>query len=75
MAEKYQVSIYQLILGATLMHPGIDAAVVGIQNIVANTRGSKICWKNISREDYFAIRNALNVDGVGKVKDAGGTRK
>ncbi len=32
LANKYQLSIYQLVLTATLMHPGIDVAVVGIKS-------------------------------------------
>lgn len=75
LAEKYQLSAYQLILAATLMHPGIDVAVVGIKNPrqIADAIGA--IGKTISREDYFAVRKTLAVDGISKIKDAGGERK
>jgi len=32
LAKKYDLSIYQLVLAATLMHPGIDVAIAGIKD-------------------------------------------
>ncbi|MBN2314996.1 MAG: aldo/keto reductase [Sedimentisphaerales bacterium] len=75
MAKKYDLSIYQLILTATLMHPGIDVAVVGTKNPAQITEAVGAMGKTISREDYFAVRKTLAIDGISKIKDAGGERK
>jgi aryl-alcohol dehydrogenase-like predicted oxidoreductase len=75
MAKKYGLSIYQLVLTVTLMHPGIDVAVVGIKNQAQIDEAAGATGKTISREDYFAVRKALAVDGVSKIRDAGGERK
>ncbi len=75
LAKKYQLSIYQLVLVATLMHPGIDVAVVGIKSPPQITEAIGAMGKTISREDYFAIRKILAIDGISKIKDAGGERK
>ncbi|MHC4494631.1 MAG: hypothetical protein ACYSYM_02280 [Planctomycetota bacterium] len=57
------------------MHPGIDVAVVGIKNQAQIDEAAGAMGKTISREDYFAVRKALAVDGVSKIRDAGGERK
>ena len=75
LARKCQLSIYQLVLAATLMHPGIDVAVVGIKSPAQITEAIGAAGKTISREDYFAVRKALAVDGISKIQDAGGQRK
>ncbi len=75
LAEQYQLTTYQLILAATLMHPGIHVAVVGIKNQSQITETIGAMGKTISRKDYFAIRKALAIDGISKIKDATGTRK
>jgi aryl-alcohol dehydrogenase-like predicted oxidoreductase len=75
LAEQYRLSIYQLILAATLMHPGIHVAVVGIKNPSQITEAIGAIGKTISREDYFAIRKTLAIGGISKIKDATGTRK
>jgi aryl-alcohol dehydrogenase-like predicted oxidoreductase len=75
LAKKYQLSIYQLVLTATLMHPGINVAVVGIKNPSQITEAVGAMGKTISREDYFTVRKTLAIDGISKIKDAGGTRK
>ncbi len=75
LAKKYQLSTYQLVLAATLMHPGIDVAIVGIKNPAQITEAIGAMGKTISREDYFAVRKALAVDGISKIKDASGERK
>ena len=69
------MTIYQLVLTATLMHPGIDVAVVGIKNQAQITEALGAMGKTISREDYFAVRKTLAIDGISKIKDAGGERK
>ena len=75
LAKKYNLSIYQLVLAATLMHPGIDVAIVGIKNPSQITEAAGAMGKIISREDYFAVRKTLAIDGISKIKDAGGERK
>jgi aryl-alcohol dehydrogenase-like predicted oxidoreductase len=75
LAEKYDLSIYQLVLTATLMHPGIDVAVVGTKNPSQIAEAVGAMGKTISREDCFAVRKTLAVDGISKMKDTGGGRK
>ncbi len=75
LAKKYDLTIYQLVLTATLMHPGIDVAVVGIKNQKQIEEAIKATGKTISREDYFAVCNTLAVGGPSKIKDAGGKSK
>jgi len=75
LAEKYDLTIYQLVLTAMLMHPGIDVAVVGIKNPPQIVEALGAMGKTISREDYFAVRKALAIEGLSKIKDAGGERK
>ena len=59
-ADKYQMSIVQLILTATLAHPAVHCAIVGIKNASQIEEAAGAMGKSIEREDYFAIRNALN---------------
>lgn len=75
LARKYELSIYQLVLAATLMHPGIDVAVVGIKGPPQIADAIGAMGKTISREDYFAVRKVLAIDGISKIQDAGGQRK
>jgi len=75
LAKKYDLTIYQLVLTATLMHPGIDVAVVGIKNKAQIAEAIGAMGKTISREDCFAVRKTLTIDGASKIKDAGGTQK
>lgn len=75
LAERYNLTTYQLILAATLMHPGIHVAVVGIKNRPQIIEAIGAMGKTISREDYFAVRKALAIDGISKIKDATGKRK
>jgi aryl-alcohol dehydrogenase-like predicted oxidoreductase len=75
MADKYGLTLYQLILTATLMHPAIQVAVVGIKTADQIKEAAGALGKVISREDYFAVRNAVNVAGQKKVKDATGRVK
>jgi len=75
MADKYGLTLYQLILTATLMHPAIQVAVVGIKTAAQIKEAAGALGKTISREDYFAVRNAVNMAGQKKVKDATGRVK
>jgi len=73
MAEKYGLSIYQLVLAATLMHPGIQVAICGIKTPDQIREAAGAVGKTLSREDYFAIRKTLNPPT--KIADATGERK
>lgn len=75
LAKKYGLTIYQLVLTATLMHPGIDVAIVGIKNQKQIAEAIGAIGKTISREDCFAVRKTLTIDGATKIKDTGGTQK
>jgi len=75
MADKYGLSLYQLILAATLMHPAIHAAVVGIKTPEQIAEAAGAMGKTIERRDYFTLRSALAIDGSAKVKDASGKTK
>lgn len=75
LAEKYELSIYQLVLTATLMHPAIHVAVVGSKTPTQIKEAVGAMGKTISREDYFAVRKALAVNGGAKIQDAKGDRK
>jgi aryl-alcohol dehydrogenase-like predicted oxidoreductase len=74
MAARYGVTIYQLVLAATLTHPAIHAAIVGIKTSDQIREAAGALEKTIDRPDYFAIRQSLNPAQV-KIKDAGGTIK
>jgi aryl-alcohol dehydrogenase-like predicted oxidoreductase len=75
MADKYGYSIYQLVLVATVMHPAIHAGIVGIKNPGQIEEALGAMGQTISREDYFAVRKALAIDGASKLADAKGKRK
>jgi aryl-alcohol dehydrogenase-like predicted oxidoreductase len=74
-ADKYGLSIYQLVLSATLMHPAIHVAVVGIKRPGQIAEALGAMDKTIGREDYFAVRKTLAIDGAKKILDARGDRK
>ncbi len=74
LAGKYGLSLYQLILAATLMHPAIQVAIVGIKKVGQIREAVGAMGQNIAREDYFAVRKALEIDGGG-LQDARGVRK
>jgi len=75
MADGYGMSIYQLVLAATLMHPAIHVAICGIKTPAQIEEAAGAMGKSVSREDYFAIRKALSYGQGGKILDAKGTRK
>lgn len=70
MADRYGLSLYQLILAATLMHPAIHSAVVGIKTPDQIAEAAGAMGKAIERIDYFAVRSALAIEGAAKIKDA-----
>jgi aryl-alcohol dehydrogenase-like predicted oxidoreductase len=74
-AKRYELSIYQLVLTATLMHPGIHSAIVGIKTAEQMEEALGAMDKTIEREDYFAVRKVLAIDGPHKLQDAGGEVK
>jgi aryl-alcohol dehydrogenase-like predicted oxidoreductase len=75
MAARYGLSIYQLVLAATLTHPAIQAAVVGIKTSDQVREAAGTLGKTIDRRDYFEIRRLLNPAVQTKIKDAGGVIK
>ena len=75
LAEKVGLTIYQLVLAATLMHPSISVAVVGIKTTGQILEAAGAAGRSLGREDYFAIRKALAVEGLPKIQDAKGERK
>ena len=60
-AEKYSLTIPQLVLAATLAHPAVHCAIVGIKTPQQIEDAAGAMGKSIEREDYFAIRDALSV--------------
>ena len=75
MAEGYGLSIYQLVVAATLMHPAIHVAVCGIKTPAQIEEAAGAMGKAISREDYFTVRKVLACGQGTKVVDAKGARK
>jgi len=75
MADGYGMSIYQLVLTATLMHPAIQVAVVGIKTAPQIAEAAAVMGRRLEREDYFQIRKVLSLGAAGKVKDATGKAK
>jgi aryl-alcohol dehydrogenase-like predicted oxidoreductase len=73
-AERYGLTIYQLVLAATLMHPAIDVAVCGIKrrDQVAEALGA--VGRTISRQDYYEVRKIVG-PGATKIADSKGSRK
>ena len=73
-AERNGLSIYQLVLAATLMHPSIHVAICGIKTPAQIEEAVGAVGKTLSREDHFAVRNAVG-PGSPKIADAKGSRK
>ena len=74
MADRYGLTIYQLVLAATLMHPAIDVAICGIKTSDQIAEAAGAVGKMLSREDYFEVRKVVGPEGT-KVLDAKGVRK
>ena len=75
LAQRYGLTIYQLVLAVTPMHPGIDVAVCGIKTPGQIDEAVGAVGKTIDREDCFAVRGAVAGHPPAKVADASGTRK
>ncbi|MBN2310145.1 MAG: aldo/keto reductase [Candidatus Hydrogenedentes bacterium] len=73
MAERYGLSVYQLVLAATLMHPAIHVAICGIKTPEHIAEAAGAMGTALEREDYFAVRKALCKPA--KIADASGSRK
>ena len=58
-ADKYGLSIAQLVLVVTMMHPAVHSAIVGIKNVEQIESAAGAMGKCVSREHYFAARDAL----------------
>ena len=58
-AERNDLTIYQLALSATLMHPAIHVAVCGIKTPDQIAEAVGAAGKCLSREDYFTVRNTV----------------
>ena len=59
LAEKYAMTIPQLILAATLMHPGIHCALTGPKSSEQIEETAGAMGRRIELEDYEDLRDAL----------------
>ena len=75
MADKYGLTLYQLIMAATLMHPAIHVAIAGIKTPEQIREAAGAMGRTIERQDYFAIRAALDLNAPKKTADATGKVK
>ena len=75
LADTYGLSIYQLVLAATLMHPAIQVAVVGIKTPDQIEDAAGALGKTLARDDYFAVRKALALGSAAKIRDRSGKVK
>lgn len=73
-AARYGMTIYQLVLVATLMHPGIHVAICGIKNPPQIVEAAETMGRTIRREDYFLIRRLVTGVPSKKPADASGVR-
>ncbi len=58
-AKEYGLTITQLVLAATVAHPAITCAIVGIKNEKQMREAVGAIGKEISRWDYYQVRKAL----------------
>jgi aryl-alcohol dehydrogenase-like predicted oxidoreductase len=72
LAEQYRLTLYQLVLSATLMHPAIQVAILGIKTPAQIAEAAGAMGTILDRKDYYAIRSALSFGAAAKVKDASG---
>ncbi len=75
LAAHYGLSIYQLVLAATLTHPAIHCAVIGVKTEDQVREAAGALGKTVERPDYFTIRRTLDFGPPAKIKDATGTVK
>jgi aryl-alcohol dehydrogenase-like predicted oxidoreductase len=62
-ADRYGLTVCQLAVVATLMHPAIHVAVCGIKTPEQIAEAAGAVGKTISREDYFTVRNLVGPVG------------
>jgi aryl-alcohol dehydrogenase-like predicted oxidoreductase len=60
MAQRLGMSITQLVLTATLAHPGVTCAIVGVKEPAHITEAAGAMNKTISREDWYALRSLVH---------------
>ena len=75
MADRYGLSLYQLVLAATLMHPAIQVAVVGIKTPDQIVEAAGAMGKRLAPEDWHQVRKVLTLDGGHRIKDGTGKTK
>ena len=73
-AERYNLSIYQLALAATAQHPSIHTAVCGIKTVDQIEEALGAAGTVLSRDDLTAARAAVG-PGSRRTADARGVRK
>jgi aryl-alcohol dehydrogenase-like predicted oxidoreductase len=59
MARDRGMSTVQYVLAATLMHPGITCAIVGVKTPDQIVEAAGAMGKSLSREEWHAVRNLL----------------
>ena len=59
--KGYGLSTVQLVIAATVMHPGIDCAIVGIKTPEQIKEAAGAMGQTISREDWYKVRALLTV--------------
>ena len=74
-AERYGLSLYQLLLATTLMHPAIQVAICGIKTPGQVEEAAGAMGKKIDRKDIFSVRSAVSGVQASKLADASGTHK
>ncbi len=73
-AGQYDLTVYQLVLAVTLMHPAIHVAVCGIKTPEQIAEAASAAGRTISREDYFTVRKLVGPKGP-RLLDAHGVQK
>lgn len=58
-ADRYKLTITQLVIAVTLQHPLIDVAIVGIKTPEQIEEAAGAMSKTVSREDYYVVRNTV----------------
>ena len=75
LAFRYGMTIYQLVLAATLTHPAIHCGIIGVKNEDQVREAVAAMGRTIDRADYFKIRQLLSPGEGVKIKDAEGKVK
>lgn len=60
-ARDLGMSTVQLVLSATVMHPGIHCAIVGIKNREQILEAAGAMGKSLSRQQWYAVRDLLKI--------------